>query len=444
MATKKDLIEAQGFSRRRLLSAFVGGAPGGKELDPAKPLRAVIAGVALTAMVIVAGLFYGFLKPGLSQDWENNRVIIATDTGARYVSVDGTLYPVINATSARLLIPADEYAVITTSQSELADIPIGPSVGIMGAPDELPAPDALLNTGWTACVDGGEGTAVSISTEPIADPTRGTGAVVTRDDDIFVIFGGLRYQVSTAHADAVLRALGLATADPVEVDGRWLNLFEPGEDLGPLVLEDAGSDVPGTDLPAGTILRVDGEDSTPYILLSDGQLSPMSEIARQMYLLGSGATIGPEQQVTPAETAERGTAAAAGGDDWPQYPLNPLTGAMTPCAVIDDTGTTVLGVTDEELPDDRSTPTVSVGTGALVRVGGTDGGAGLNMLIDASGTAFAIPDAGGEDDDVIARLGYTTDDDLGAASNAWMQFFASGPALTVADAGIPPSDGDDG
>ena len=56
MATKKDLIEAQGFSRRRLLSAFTGGAPGGKELDPAKPLRAVVAGVALTIGVILVGV----------------------------------------------------------------------------------------------------------------------------------------------------------------------------------------------------------------------------------------------------------------------------------------------------------------------------------------------------------------------------------------------------
>ena len=65
MATKKDLIEAQGFSRRRLLSAFTSGAPGGKELDPAKPLRAVAGGIALTAILILGGLFYSFLRPGL-------------------------------------------------------------------------------------------------------------------------------------------------------------------------------------------------------------------------------------------------------------------------------------------------------------------------------------------------------------------------------------------
>ena len=34
MATKKDLVEAQSFSRRRLTTAFVSGAPGGREVEP--------------------------------------------------------------------------------------------------------------------------------------------------------------------------------------------------------------------------------------------------------------------------------------------------------------------------------------------------------------------------------------------------------------------------
>ena len=32
MATKKDLVEAYSFSRRRLVTAFLSGAPGGREV----------------------------------------------------------------------------------------------------------------------------------------------------------------------------------------------------------------------------------------------------------------------------------------------------------------------------------------------------------------------------------------------------------------------------
>jgi len=102
VASKKDLTEAQSFSRRRLLTAFTSGAVGTTELEPAKPLRAVVAGMALTALVVLGGVFYGLISPGLPTGWENNRLVLAKDTGARYVSSQGTLYPVVNTASARL------------------------------------------------------------------------------------------------------------------------------------------------------------------------------------------------------------------------------------------------------------------------------------------------------------------------------------------------------
>ena len=100
MATKKDLIEAQGFSRRRLLSAFTSGAPGGKELEPAAPLRAVLAGVVLSAMVILAGVFYGLLRPGLPAGWEDNTLAEA-QKWANDPAKDFTLEPSAPGTGVR-------------------------------------------------------------------------------------------------------------------------------------------------------------------------------------------------------------------------------------------------------------------------------------------------------------------------------------------------------
>lgn len=445
MATKKDLIEAQGFSRRRLLSAFTGGAPGGKELDPAKPLRAVVAGVALTAGVILVGVFSGIMQPGLPQDWQNNRLIIATDTGARYVSFEGTLYPVINTSSARLLIPADEFKVVKTDEGALADIPVGASIGILGAPDDLPSPDALLNTAWTACVDDAEGTAVSISDNPIASPSTGSGVVVRRDDELFVVSGGLRFAVSPDDANAVLRAVGLGTSDIIDVDGRWLNLFQPGEELAPITVSGFGASIPGTDLTAGSIVHVQGSAADErYVALSSGELAQLSPLAYQLYLLGSGADAGPEEEVSPAELAKLPTAANAGGADWPQQPLEILPSGQTPCAVLSDDAVTVLGSTATELPEERKDVQVSVGGGALVQLGdGGDGAVSTAVLIDESGTAYSIPGAGtgAEDsDDSIRRLGYSATD-VGRASNEWIQFFAAGPALTTEAAGMSPEEG---
>jgi len=51
VATKKDLVEAQSFSRRRLTTAFVSGSPGGREVEPQRPLRAVVGGIALSVLL---------------------------------------------------------------------------------------------------------------------------------------------------------------------------------------------------------------------------------------------------------------------------------------------------------------------------------------------------------------------------------------------------------
>ena len=454
MATKKDLIEAQGFSRRRLLSAFTGGAPGGKELEPAKPLRAVVAGVALAVGVILVGVFWGIVQPGLPGDWQNNRLIIATDTGARYVSVEGTLHPVINTASARLLIPVGEFTVVRTDQAALDGIPVGASVGILGAPDDLPAPSALINSSWTACVDDSAGTAVSLSKKPIADLANGTGTVVQRGDGLFVIADGLRYAVPAADANAVLRAVGLGTSDVYQVDGRWLNLFESGADLEPIRLNAVGAAVPGTDLTAGTVVHVQGSPADErYVALATGELAQLSPLAYQLYLLGSGQDAGADREVSPADVADVPTVPNAGGDDWPTLALNPLAAGETPCAVLADDARTVLGGTATELPEERSRVAVTVGGGALVQVRGpSDDAISMAVLIDESGTAYAIPGAvveegeadaaGGADasGDAIAQLGYSPDD-IGQVSNAWIEFFAAGPALTTEAARESPGSG---
>ncbi|UGS25298.1 type VII secretion protein EccB [Microbacterium resistens] len=436
MATKKELIEAQGFSRRRLLSAFTGGAPGGKELEPAKPLRAVAAGIALTAMLLLGGLFFGMLRPGLPQGWENNRLIIATDTGARYVSVEGVLHPVINTASARLLIPAKEFSVVSTDKGTLEGIEVGAPIGILGAPDDLPAPGSLHNTGWTACVDQDAGAAVSVAASPIATAQPGAGVVVRRDGDLFVIAGGLRYAVPADEADAVLRAAGLGTAGITRVDGRWLNLFPPGRNLSPIVLRDVGTRIPDSDLVAGEIVHVQGRPADErYVITSRGEAAPLTPLAFQLYLLGSGATAGPEREVTPAELAALPTGSPAGGDDWPAEPLTALAEPLAACALLDDEGRTVLAATGAELPADRARPAVAIGSGALVRVG--DGEAAAHVLVDESGTAYAIPDGA----EAVDRLGYTTDQ-AGPVPESWLAYFAGGPALAIDAAGrTPASDG---
>ncbi|MBX3094843.1 MAG: type VII secretion protein EccB [Cryobacterium sp.] len=429
MATKKDLIEAQGFSRRRLLTAFTSGAPGGKELEPAKPLRAVAAGLALAAMVLLGGVFYGIMRPGLPAGWENNTLVLLSDTGARYLAIDGTLYPVINTASARLGVPAGELRVITTDRATIEGVPFGPTIGILGAPDDIAEPAQLINTGWSACVVDHDSTSLTIAR---TTATPASGAIIARhDDQLHVVAAGHRYAVDEHGADAVLRSLGLNLASAIDTDDRWLNLFIEGAPLQPIVVANAGTPLTSTSLRIGSVIRPQGSaDDVRYLITGNGQLAPLTALAYQLYLLGTGAELGAEQIVSPADIVSLPTAAEpAGGSDWPET-LQPLVATGPPCAHLshaaDGTAQTRLIA-----PETATTPPVAAGArvadggGALVLLG-----SGAVALIDESATAYVIP---GANADLLARLGYATSD-VSNVPQAWMQFLPYGPELTVAGA----------
>jgi hypothetical protein len=50
----RDLVEAHSFNRRRLVTAFVSGGRGSREIEPARPGRPVAGGLAL-AVLLAAG-----------------------------------------------------------------------------------------------------------------------------------------------------------------------------------------------------------------------------------------------------------------------------------------------------------------------------------------------------------------------------------------------------
>ena len=90
MATKKDLVEAYSFSRRRLVTAFVSGAPGGREVEPSRPGRTIIGGIALAVLMIAGAAVLGILTNRNQSDWEKVGLVSEKETGANYV-IDGGL-----------------------------------------------------------------------------------------------------------------------------------------------------------------------------------------------------------------------------------------------------------------------------------------------------------------------------------------------------------------
>lgn len=445
MASKKDLVQAQAFSRRRLLTAFVSGAPGGRELEPTKPLRAVVGGLALTGLLVVGSLVMGLVRPGLQDGWDHNSLVVTSDGGSRYVALDGVLYPVLNTASARLLVASD-FHVVQVAEDKIAETPRGATVGIPRAPDELPAPDRLVATGWLACTDadGSTSTVLSAGDVPTALAARAdavasgdeeaTGVLVENAGDLYLLAGGLRYLVPRESSTAVLRAVGQETVVPWSVDGRWLNLFPPGADLDPVVLPEVGSALPpGIAAPPGTMVGsvLATADGGRYVVDARGDLIRTSAFAEPLYRLGSGADVPPDIEVTAAQIGDLRTAVEPlGGADWPAAAPAPVPDGPAACALLrTDEGVRVDLVTTEEVVPETGLDQVVVdpAAGALVRASGGTGVSGPVQLVDRSGTAFAVPDAS---EDVLSRLGFTSED-VTAVPQAWLALFATGPALTV-------------
>lgn len=445
MASKKDLVQAQAFSRRRLLTAFVSGAPGGRELEPTKPLRAVVGGLALTGLLVAGSLVMGLVRPGLQDGWDHNSLVVTTDGGSRYVALEGVLYPVLNTASARLLIASD-FHVVQVAEDKIAQTPRGVTVGIPGAPDELPAPDRLVATGWLACSDaeGATSTVLSSGEVPTALAARAdavasgdeeaTGVLVENAGDLYLLADGRRYLVPRESSTAVLRAVGQETVVPWPVDGRWLNLFPPGADLDPVVVPETGSALPpGIAAPPGTMVGsvLATADGGRYVVDARGDLIRMSDFAEPLYRLGSGADVPPDIEVTAAQIGDLRTAVSVlGGADWPTVAPTPVPDGLAACALLrTDEGMRVDLVTSDDVVPEAGVDQVAVdpAAGALVRASGGAGVSGPVQLIDRSGTAFALPDAS---EDVLARLGYASED-ITPVPQPWLSLFAPGPALSV-------------
>ncbi|MEP7763649.1 type VII secretion protein EccB [Sanguibacter sp. 25GB23B1] len=447
MASKKELVEAQAFSRRRLLTAFVSGTPGGRELEPTKPMRAVVAGVALSVLLVLGSLGFGLLKPGLPNGWDDSSLVLTQGSGTRFVAVKGTLYPVTNTTSARLLIPSADFKVVEVPEDKIAEVPRGARIGITGAPDELPSRENLVDDGWLSCTaeDG------AVLTQVVPDAGGATlstsSAVVTTGDQTFVVHGAFRHLVAPGQETAVLRALGLESAEVTAVPGLWLNTFTAGSTLEPLTLAGAGTplgsplDVSGA--VVGSVLEVPGTGNAPkrYAVTSAGELAPLTEVAYQLYQLGSGSDLTGPIRATSAEIRDLETAAPLAPESWPVDPSPALDSGAPLCVVLDGSASPAARGHLADAPEDAA-PTapglevvVAPARGALVRGTGDEmPDRGIVQLVDSSGTTFAVPDASTE---VLAQLGYT-DADIVPVPQAWLALFPAGPELTAEAASQTP------
>jgi type VII secretion protein EccB len=461
MATKKDLVEAYAFSRRRLVTAFVSGAPGGREVEPSKPGRTLVGGLALAILLMAGAVIAGVLKPHTDVDWDEPGFILSKEKGAAYVVLepdeDGGVQvrPVINTTSAQLILGEGATPKVVP-QSEIDTKTPGADIGILGAPVTVPDTDLLVETGWTACTADARGVKLDVRLDPDVLPAPGAGVVVRSAGSYHVIGqssegegpGAYRYDLpDTPGIDNLLDGLGLPfVGEATQVPADWLDLFPEG---GALEFESLGFDGFGTPsavageggLPADAKVGDYVEIEDVVTVVTEDGLAELTPFARAVYLNAELPTKPRNLGLTEPPDVRRDEP-PFGGARWPDA----LAGETPPepCAqLVSEQGEAPRVVLAKTPGDDANADevgarqhevSVQAGRGAFVLSGGwSSPDVGEPFVVDPRGVSYAVLGI-----DAVENLGFGGYD-APVVPRSWMQLFEPGAALSVNAALCPPT-----
>jgi type VII secretion protein EccB len=335
MASRQTQLHSHQFALQRLVSAFVT-----RETDPAQPpfrrtLSALFASVLLAAVALAAVGVYGLVVGGGNTGWRSEHtVIVERESGARYVYLDGRLHPVVNYASALLIAHSASPEVVSVSRSSLAGHPRGTPLGIVGAPDSLPAPHDLLTGAWTLCsapTRQSDGSVAARSVLVVGE--RPAGGRVARDneavlldspdsDDEYLVLAGYRHRVPAADRAVVHNALA-TSADRTVPAAAFLNALAAGADLAAIPVANQGSPAPGTGMRVGDVVRVTvpGVGVKSYAALADG-LAPITQLQVNLLVGAKGSVHDRDQSwlIQQRSSGQRLAGAPGAGGALPEQP----------------------------------------------------------------------------------------------------------------------------
>jgi hypothetical protein len=449
VADDRDVIDSLAFRRWQTLLAFTRGSgnPGGEQLR--RPNRPLYAGVALALVVCLVVGVRALVTHGPPKDWDaTGTLVIDRDAGGRYLAVGGTLRPVLNLTSLRLLAGGALPRSVQVDHGLLADRSFGSALGIPGAPDQPPAlagPPAR----WVACQGGQDEVQLLIGLGAGAGrggPSAPGGILASASGGSV---GGTVYLVTEASAfrlasPEVLVRLGY-TADQVRtVPRRWLDLVPKAAPLDLLRLPRSSSgDGPRAPFMADGTLVVDQSSGLQY-LAAGGELH---RVVNRTSLLLLDPPVRSKAQASPDAIAAQPQGEPFGLADAPASPprVPEGTSPLFACTSSDGQPTQVLSRPPATGLARATPPSGAIrtpgqarqvwlppGQGVLVRAATATGTGsarlGRRVFLVAEGVAYPVAS-----ESALGALGYQQEQ-VRPLPAAWLAMLPRGPTLRTLEA----------
>lgn len=461
MQSRRDQVHAHMFVMSRLSLGMLRDDPDAPESAHRRTTKGFVIGLVVAALAALIVAVYGLVVPGGSNAWKTTGTLVIDErSGARYLTLDGVLHPVLNETSARLLA-GDRMKAVSVEPASLEDAPRGATLGIVGAPDPLPRADSLSREAWSVCAtrpDAAEDPLLTLAVGLSAKgrPVASDRATLVRSvpgDDTYLLWHGTRLRLSTANY--ALQALGYDPDGAYPVPDAFLNALPPGPDLA--VPEVTGRGKAGPKL-AGRPTRIGQlfEGSGGHYLLTERGLTEVTALEEAL-LKGDPRTqrtaydgetvvlpkIGPDDLARHQDPRPTRLVGAGGGTVPTGLPTpSPVGAGEGVCAVVgsaDGRATVSVVLPRAAAVGGRpvsNQPGIFVGSGAADLFAVRPGGGALVTALSSAGTGTAhylvteagakYPVPGGEKG--LQRLGYGADRSVPVPSGV-LGMLASGPAL---------------
>jgi type VII secretion protein EccB len=456
MRSRRDQVQAHAYVVSRLTSALVHGDPDAPESPLRRTGLGTFGGLLLGTLAVAGFLVWGLISAGdKPAALTAGELVMAKETGARYVYAGHELRPVLNWSSA-LLLTGGNTAMTVVPAASLNSVPQGQPLGIAGAPDTLPSAGAVNKGAWLVCTPSSGPGQVSLTigfpTAASSPPPNG-GLLVQAQGAQYLIWHGQRLKLD---ASWIAAALGLGRARVLGVSPAWLNAVPAGPDLRPVSVPGLGGRGPvigAVRTTIGQVLVTRNVSSPGEFYLAEARgLVPITA-AQAAIVLGDpssaaaypGGTAAPVPvspgAIVHAPIARQALPDAAGTPSAP--PSQDRAGSGVPCMDYRSAGGVpprlVFAEPQPGAPPALNTPGVTgspqtanligvaPGGGAFVRSQAAPGVGGESLfLVTDTGVKFPVPSAS-----AAAALGYRAGRAV-AMPASLLGLLPTGPALNLA------------